>query len=360
MNDLEEKKQRMSLTLLFSGMVFVFLVLTMIIVALVIYMLVRLGLFQLEDNTMSVGTFIVIITLTSVVIGTILSATVGRIPLRSVNTIINGMNKLAEGDFKTRLNFNGPFSKLPVTSELTDSFNKMASELESTEMLRSDFINNFSHEFKTPIVSIAGFAKLLRRGDLDEDEQKEYLGIIEDEALRLSTMATNVLEMSRVENQTILTDFTVYNLSEQIRNCVLLLENKWDPKHLELDLSFEEYEILANEELMKQVWVNLLDNAVKFTPDYGTVEIRIKDNGSFIKVTVGNTGSSIAPGAEEKIFQKFYQADESHASEGSGIGLAVAKRIIELHNGSISASSSDNKVVFSVMIPQTEKILETR
>ena len=355
MSNMEEKKQRMSLTLLFSGMVFVFLILTMIIVALVLYLFAKLGIFQIEDGTMSIGTFIAITLLISVVIGTFLGATVGRIPLRSVNTIINSMTRLAGGDFKTRLNFNGPFSKLPVTSELTESFNKMASELESTEMLSSDFINSFSHEFKTPIVSIAGFAKLLRKGNLSESEQKEYLEIIEDEALRLSSMATNVLELSRVENQTILTDFTVYNLSEQLRNCVLLLENKWESKSLDIDLSFDEYEILSNEELMRQVWVNLLDNAVKFTPDHGTVEIRIRNEEDLITVTISNTGSSIPADAKERIFQKFYQADESHSSQGSGIGLAIAKKIVELHNGRISASSEKEITVFTVTIPQNKK-----
>lgn len=131
-------------------------------------------------------------------------------------------------------------------------------------MLRSDFINNFSHEFKTPIVSIAGFAKLLRRGNLTDEQKEEYLEVIEEESLRLSAMANNVLNLTRVENQTILTEVTRFNLSEQIRGAVLLLAEKWTPKNLYMDMQFGEHMICANEELLKQVWINLLDNAIKF------------------------------------------------------------------------------------------------
>ena len=233
----KQRKQRMSLTLLFSGLVFSFLVLTVLVVALVVLLLLHLGTLRMSEGILRMGNFLLVLALSSVVIGTLLSATMGRIPLRSVNKLINAMNRLAEGDFKTRLQFGEPLVRFSFAQELTESFNKMASELESTELLRSDFINNFSHEFKPPIVSIAGFAKLLRRGGLDEEERGEYLGIIENEALRLSSMATNVLNMTKVENQAILTDITEFNLSEQIRECVLLLENKWNRKNLELALA---------------------------------------------------------------------------------------------------------------------------
>ena len=333
MRTVKERRQRLSLTLLFSGLIFAFLLVTMIFVALIILLLEHLGLLQMGEGELRTGVFILIIALASILIGTGLSFTVGRVPLRSVNSIINAMNRLAAGDFKTRLQFGGALRKLPVAEELTESFNKMASELENTELLRSDFINNFSHEFKTPIVSIAGFAKLLRKGNLNEQEQAEYLGIIEDEALRLSAMATNVLNLSRVENQTILTGVTTYNLSEQLRGCVLLLEDKWTKKHLELILDFKEYDITGNAELLKQVWLNLLDNAVKFTPDYGLAEIAVEETADSVSVSVINSGREIPPESMERIFQKFYQADESHATEGNGIGLAVVRKIVELHGG---------------------------
>ena len=348
---LEERKQRLSLTLLFSGLVFVFLLGTMLLVSLIVYLLVRAGVLQMVEGSMRPGSFIVLIVLASILIGTALSITVGRFPLRSVNYVINTMNRLAAGDFRTRLEFTGPFRNLPVIRELTESFNKMASELESTEMLRSDFINNFSHEFKTPIVSIAGFAKLLKKGNLSPAEQAEYLNIIEDESLRLSAMATNVLNLTRVENQTILTDVAEYNLSEQLRNCVLLLENKWSAKNLEMNLDFDEHTICANEELMKQVWVNLLDNAVKFTPEGGSVNLKINGNGSGTLVQISNTGSEIPSDRLDRIFQKFYQADESHASEGNGIGLAIVQKVIALHGGTVSVGSREGCTEFTVTLP---------
>ena len=351
----QERRQRLSLTLLFSGLVFLFLLVTMMIVVLIVLLLVRLDVLSVGEGELRMGSFLLIIGLASILIGTGLSVTAGRYPLRSVNRIINAMNRLAAGEFDTRLQFAGVLRKLPVAQELSESFNKMAAELGNTELLRSDFINNFSHEFKTPIVSIAGFAKLLRKGNLDAQEQAEYLGIIEDEALRLSAMATNVLNLSRVENQTILTDVTAYNLSEQLRGCVLLLEDKWSKKNLELILDFKEYSITANAELLKQVWLNLLDNAVKFTPDYGLVEVAMEEEAETISVSIVNSGRQIPPESLERIFQKFYQADESHATEGNGIGLAVVQKIVELHGGHVEVESREGRTAFTVVLPRGER-----
>ena len=230
----------------------------------------------------------------------------------------------------------------------------MAEELEGTEMLRSDFVNNFSHEFKTPIVSIAGFVKLLRRGNLTKEQKEEYLAIIEEESLRLASMASNVLSLTKVENQTILTEVKVYNLSEQIRSCLLLLENKWTKKNTEFSLEFGEVNISADEELLKQVWINLLDNAIKFSPEGSAVEIFIAENDDTVSVKITNTGSEISQEHIGKIFGKFYQADESHSGEGNGVGLAVVKRIVELHSGKVTAESENNTTTFTVFLPKTQ------
>ena len=230
----------------------------------------------------------------------------------------------------------------------------MAEELENTQMLRSDFVNNFSHEFKTPIVSIAGFAKLLRRGKLTEEQKQEYLAIIEEESLRLAAMATNVMSLTKIENQTILTDLTTFNLSEQIRGCVLLLEEKWSRKELDMDLEFPECSIRANEEMLKQVWINLLDNAIRYSPAHGEVKIRIAEKPDTLAVTVTNYGPDIPANKIDKIWGKFYQADESHASEGNGIGLAVVKRVVQLHDGNASVASGDGATAFTIALPKRE------
>ena len=366
-----DRKHRFSLTMLFSGLVFVFLFITMLIIVAAILILLHYGVLEQGEGHISTDGIIMIAAAVSIAAGTILAATVGRYPLRPVNDVINAMNRLATGDFKTRLELTGLMAKYPVAKEFADSFNKMAYELESTEMLRGDFINNFSHEFKTPIVSIAGFAKLLKKSSLTPEEQREYLDIIESESLRLSAMATNVLDLTRVENQNILTDVTEFNLSEQIRNCVLILENKWSAKDLELTLDLDEYTVEGNEELLRQVWLNLLDNALKFTPEHGSVQISVSaeepagSEGQCLRVNVSNTGSEIPEESMAHIFRKFYQADESHAVEGNGIGLAIVQKIVYLHGGCVEVESGGGRTVFTVTLPggkmlSVEKMLHGR
>jgi signal transduction histidine kinase len=264
------------------------------------------------------------------------------------------MNRLASGDFRARLEIDSPLAKHPAFKEVTDSFNKMAQELESTEMLRSDFINNFSHEFKTPIVSIVGFAKLLKRGNLTEEERAEYIDIIEEESMHLSGMATNVLNLTKFENQTILTDVTEFNLSEQLRNSILSLEGKWEKKNIDFNLNFGEHKISGNKDMLKHVWLNLLDNAIKFSPEGGTIEVNVEDQGGTYAVSILNCGMEIPPEQQSKIFKKFYQADESHASEGNGIGLALVKNVTDLHGGTVSVHSESGTTTFKVELPKTQ------
>jgi signal transduction histidine kinase len=349
----QDRQHRMALTLLFTALVLCFMLMTLLVVGGTIYLLLHLGLITGPGHTAPSPTKILLVfILSALLVGALMTFFLGQIPMKQVNRLINQMNRLAAGDYKARLTYDGIWGKHPTLKELTASFNRMAEELQSTEMLRSDFINNFSHEFKTPIVSIAGFAKVLRKGNLPEETQKEYLAVIEAESLRLSQMATNVLNLTKVENQTILTDVTEYNLSEQIRSCILLLLEKWERKEIEYELDFQEYHIHANEELLKQVWINLLGNAVKFSPPGGVIEVKITEQEQTITVSIQNDGTEIPPEHLGKIFHKFYQADESHASEGNGIGLAIVKQVVELHEGSVSVSSKQGKTTFTVLLPK--------
>ena len=341
------------LMLMFIVVVFVALLINSAITALAVFLLVKSGMLYVAGEAVPhSGSLIVFNALISIPIGALVSVAMVKFPLKPVRNLIDGMDALAAGDFKIRMNAGKIMRRYPAFRDVSDSFNKMAEELESTEMLRSDFINNFSHEFKTPIVSIAGFAKLLKRGNLTQEQQQEYLSIIEEESMRLSYMATNVLSLTKVENQTILTDVTEFNLSEQIRSCILMLERKWDSKNLDLQLEFGEHQVQANEELLKQVWINLLDNAIKFTPDGHTVQVRISEREGSLLVAIMNTGSEVSPEDQIKIFHKFYQADQSHATQGNGVGLAVVKRIVELHGGEISVSSENEVTVFTVQLPR--------
>ncbi len=352
--DFNEQKQRFSLTLLFGAVVFIILLSAIILSVIAMFLLAWLGVIGSEPGEIRFGSVLLFMSCISLIIGSIMAIPFGKISLDPINKLVNGMNSLAAGNFKTRIEYGGLIERHPTFSEITGSFNTLAEELENTEVLRSDFINNFSHEFKTPIVSIAGFAKLLKKGNLTEEQRAEYLDAIEEESMRLSYMATNVLNMTKVENQTILSDVTRFNLSEQVRSAVLLLERTWEKKNIDLQLDFDEFEIEANEELLKQVWINLIDNAVKFVPRCGTVALDISERGESIAVTVSNTGKDIDPEKIGKIFNKFYQADESHASEGNGIGLAIVKRIVDLHGGNVSVVSGNGMTSFTVELPRRQ------
>ncbi len=218
-------------------------------------------------------------------------------------------------------------------------------------MLRSDFVDNFSHEFKTPIVSIRGFAKLLKRQDISDEQRSEYIDIILNESSRLAELSTNMLNLVKIENQNILTDVKPVNISEQIRTSILLLEKKWIDKDLYVGADFDEFICPANEELIKQVWINILDNAIKYADERGLVEVTIRQDQNAIHVSIKNTGSEISAEMQKRIFDKFYQGDTSHSSEGTGIGLAISKKIVDLHNGTIRVISGLNHVVFTIELP---------
>ena len=318
----EEQKERFSLTILFSVIVLVFLILTTIIVSIILSVMVYRGKLEIGDIKLSAGRFILDMLLWSTGIGALITLLTMRYPLKPVNRFLNVLDRLAHGDFSARLSFTGPFSSVPAVKEVADGVNLMAAELEQTEILREDFINNFSHEFKTPIVSIAGFAKMLKHGDLTEEQ-----------------------------NQSILTDVQTFNLSEQIRTCVLVLEEKWTRKNIEIKLPEEEYMISGSPELLKQVWINLLDNAIKFSADYSPVEVKIRQNEDGTTVKISNFCEDIPAEKLSKLFNKFYQADESHAAEGSGVGLAVVRKVVSLHNGTVTVTSQNGKTTFGVSLP---------
>lgn len=349
----KRRTRHFGLMLLFVVVLFLALVVNTAILAVLLYFLAHNGVLNVPPEDLPhVGTTILVAAHLCIPVSLLVSVVAVKFPLRPIRELIDGMDALAAGNFSIRINAGAIMKWYPDFVEVSRSFNKLAKQLESTELLRSDFINNFSHEFKTPIVSIAGFAKLLKRGNLTPEQQREYLEIIEEESMRLSYMATNVLNLSKVENQTILSDVAEFNLSEQLRSCILMLERRWESKDLDLQPDFGEHMIRGNEELLKEVWLNLLDNAVKFTPEGHSVRIGIKQNERTLEVTVLNTGSEIAPEKQELIFNKFYQGDESHAAQGNGVGLAVVRRIVQLHGGEVRVQSGDDVTEFTVTLPK--------
>lgn len=246
------------------------------------------------------------------------------------------MEAVSAGDFRISVETN---SKISEIQALYDNFNRMVRELGSTEMLQTDFISNVSHEFKTPINAIEGYAALLQEQDLTPEEQRQYQEKILFNTRRLSTLAGNILLLSKLSNQSILPKSTTYRLDEQIRQAVVALEQKWEEKDIELDIDLERTSFTGYESLMMHVWSNLIDNAVKFDPQGGLVRMRLHSTGDEIIFCIEDSGSGIVPGEEERIFTKFYQSDTSRKSEGNGLGLPLVKKITELNGGTVTAEN---------------------
>lgn len=225
--------------------------------------------------------------------------------------------------------------------QLTESFNKMAKELKSIEYLRKDFVSNVSHEFKTPISSILGFAKLLENRNLTEEEKKEYLEIIVEESERLSNLSTNILKLSKLESQDIVFNKAEYSLDEQIRRVILLLEPKWCEKNIDFDIDMENISFLADEDLMQQVWINLLNNAIVYSYQNGVIHIKMYKQKEEEKavIIIKDEGIGMDKHTKDRMFEKFFKGDTSHSKEGAGLGLALVKRIIDLHQGVIEVES---------------------
>ena len=311
------------------------------------YTLIKTEVVTQEMINESPISWIILFLATSAVVGFTLVPVFTRIILKPVDTLIDGMERLSGGEYSTRIHL----GKVKEVKALETSFNGLASELENVEILRSNFVNDFSHELKTPIVSISGLISLMKSGNLPPEKQEQYLNVIDEEVKRLTNMTTNILTLSKLEKQNILTDKTEFNLSEQIRDCILLLEKKWTEKNLELELDMDEYTVSANEDMLKHVWFNLIDNAIKFSSEGGELKIAIAKENGFIKVSVENGGRTITEEEKEKIFTKFYRGKRESSNEGNGIGLSIVKHVIALHEGRIEVESGDERTTFSVFLP---------
>jgi len=338
--------ERFGLSVLFSMVMMYILLITALIVGAVYYFLITQGHLTFMQYGRPLFPVVVLL-IASVLVGTLVSYFTSRFPLRPLRNVIRATNRLAGGDFSVRLNLNWS----PEAAELSQSFNRMAQELGNTELLRTDFVNSFSHEFKTPIVSIKGFAEMLKYGDLSPAEREEYLDIIIRESGRLSTLATNVLALSKVEKQAIVTDKTHFNAGEQIRRNIILLQQKWEEKDLQIGLEGEDILLWGSAEMLDQVWLNLLDNAVKFAPRGARVEIAMERQEGRAVFRFFNEGEAMAPEVLGRIFDKFYQADSSHATSGNGLGLTLVRRITELHGGTVTVTSDDGGSCFTVTLP---------
>lgn len=344
MNKIRKNLKKITLPLLFAAFVFFSMLFTILLMYIAIFALSHIGIISRFRRNYLFPPFL--LSIICLIVGSVIAVIFSRVPLRSLRKIMDAADKIAQGDYSVRLNMKGPGK----FQDLSRKFNHMAEELGSVEILRTDFVNNFSHEFKTPIVSIRGFAKMLKRDDITPEEQNEYLDIIIDESERLAELSTNILNLSKIEQQSILTGQKCFNISEQIRLVIAMMEEKWHEKQLDISFDCEEISFFGNEEMLKQVWINLLDNAVKFSPNKSRVEIAIQHTKNLLFVSFTNQGKPFSDEAAAHIFDKFYQTDKAHSTKGSGLGLAIAKRIVELHRGTISTSYRNDKITFTVKL----------
>ncbi|ONI45860.1 hypothetical protein AN641_03170, partial [Candidatus Epulonipiscioides gigas] len=255
------------------------------------------------------------------------------------------INEVANGNFKSKVKVT---SKLRYFNTMATSFNKMLDELNSNEILKVDFINNFSHEFKTPINSIQGFAKHMKNSDLSDEMRNEYIDIIICESQRLTALANNVLNLSKVEHQAILNNKVNFNISEQIREVIILLYEKCIEKNIEIIFDAEELFYIGDKELIKQVWINLLDNALKFCYENTPIQIKISEKQNKLHISFSNYGDILSEMDRKHIFDKFYLSN----STGNGLGLTIAKKIIMLHKGNIYLSDKHkDKIIFEIFLP---------
>lgn len=258
--------------------------------------------------------------------------------LKPIAILQNGMNEVKEGNFKVKID--NIYKE--ETKDLIDNFNLMVDELRKSEMLKSDFISSVSHEFKTPLSSIQGYATLLLDDTLSDGEKQKYTKYIIDSVQKLNILVTNILKISKISNQNIVVEPIEFSLDEQIRESILLLEQLWVDKNLELDIELEKISIKTDKELLSNVWNNLIGNAIKFSNCNNKIEIKSQVINNEIKISIKDYGIGIKKENIPYIFNKFYQGDSSRTIEGHGLGLAIVKSILELINGKIEVISEEN------------------
>lgn len=276
------------------------------------------------------------INIRSLIIGSLLVIVVSRLMVKPIKELIEATKRVKEKDFEIKLDT----KRHDEIGDLMNSFNDMAEELKATEILRDDFISDVSHEFKTPLTSIKGYTKLLK--EASDEERAQYTDIIVKETDRLSQLTSNILTLNRLSNETVEASYETFSLDEQLRMVIVMLENKWSDKDLNLNIQLERIAYTGHKALLYQVWFNILDNAIQHSHSHGQIDIILRNNNG-VYVEIKDYGSGISEDEQKRVFDKFYKSDKARSEDGNGLGLAIVKAIIDMHKGTIELKSELEK-----------------
>jgi len=337
--------QRMPLVFYLTVFIFVISSVTATLLFTLYIWLIKAGLSK-EWDIISIGVALLI---GSIVISTFLVRGFGnQIMFRSLIQINDATKAVANGDFSQRLKI----PKEKETAEICENFNEMVNKLSNNELLARDFVSNVSHQFRNPLSSIHGYVQLLENDDLTEKERAEYIEIIKDKAMSLSELVNDILELSKIEHQSAALVKDKFFLDEQLRKCVLNLETEISAKNLEVFLDFDTVEYYGNSELLKEVWINLLENAIKFSENGSNIYITLKSDSENATVTIEDEGIGMTVETKERLFDRFYRGKEAYAYSGSGLGMPMVKNVVDKHDGIIKIDSELGKgSTFTISLP---------
>ncbi len=329
-------KKNFGVAMFFSTTIFIIIIVTFFLAGGIGYFLIKV---RIVDERYPI-LILAILCILCLITGLVFSKVVSNFVFRSLFRINDATKHVSNGNYNIRISED---SHVMEINEIAHNFNIMVKELASTEILQHNFVENVSHEFKTPLSAIEGYATMLQNTDLSNEKRLEYSKKIIESTKRLSSLSGNILLLSKLENQETILKKEKFNLSEQIREEILILENQWIQKNIYLDIYLEEVDVNGSEELLSQVWQNIIGNAIKFSKNNSIIKISLERRESYVILTIEDEGIGMGEEAIKRVFDKFYQEDTSRATTGNGLGLTLVKKIIDLHGGKIKIDSEIGK-----------------
>ncbi|MEL1135455.1 HAMP domain-containing sensor histidine kinase [Desulfitobacterium sp. THU1] len=340
---------RAKFTLLFIGILCLSCLVSLGFMIVAAYHLHRLGTISHQGSMVFLLTATVVL---CAVIGSTLMVFASKYFSGPIKLISDSTKEVAKGNFDVEIQYKSQ----DEVGTLAKNFNLMTQELRSMEYLRKDFISNVSHEFKTPIVSIQGFAEMIKDENLPRDKFEEYTDIIIQESRRLNNLSANMLRLSKLDYQVIPDKKVSFPLDEQIRKTILLLEEHWSAKNINLEIDLAKVSYEGDEDLIQQIWINLIGNAIKFSHPEGSITITLQETSDSLMVVIKDEGIGMTQEIQPHIFDKFYKSDTSRSEAGNGLGLAIVKRIVEICQGTITFTSEEGLgTSFHVTLPKSLK-----